>query len=155
LAFSTVNYLSVLLVLTLYCAVLIAFTRAWRDSEMVIWQSNGLSIAAWIRPVMGFALPFAVLVGILSLVIAPWANARSSEYQARFEQRQDISRVAAGQFRESAGGNRVFFVESLDDEQTEVRNVFGAQRKGADLTFSVLTSGQEIPIHYQVRFLVP
>src|SRR5690606_37414551 len=79
LAFTTVNYLSILLVLTLYCAVLIAFTRAWRDSEMVIWQAYGLSIDSWVRPVMGFALPFAVLVGILSLVIAPWANVQSGE----------------------------------------------------------------------------
>lgn len=154
LAFSTVNYLSVLLVLTLYCAVLIAFTRAWRDSEMVIWQSNGLSIVSWIRPVMGFALPFAVLVGILSLVIAPWANVQSSEYQSRFEQRQDISRVAAGQFRESAGGNRVFFVESLDDEQTEVRNVFVTQQRGAELTIVVSASGQVLTMPDQERFLV-
>ena len=154
LAFSTVNYLSILLVLTLYCAILIAFTRAWRDAEMVIWQANGLSIAAWIRPVMGFALPFAVLVGILSLVIAPWANVQSGEYQSRFEQRQDISRAAAGQFRESAGGNRVFFVESLDDEQTEVRNVFVTQQKGDDLTIVVSSSGRILVLPDEERFLV-
>lgn len=154
LAFTTVNYLSILLVLTLYCAVLIAFTRAWRDAEMVIWQANGLSIAAWIRPVMGFALPFAVLVGILSLVIAPWANVQSGEYQTRFEQRQDISRVAAGQFRESAGGNRVFFVESLDNEQTEVRSIFVTQQKGDELTVVVATSGRILALPDAERFLV-
>ncbi len=154
LAFSTVNYLSILLVLTLYCAILIAFTRAWRDSEMVVWQASGLSIASWIRPVMGFALPFAVLIGILSLIIAPWANVQSGEYQSRFEQRQDISRVAAGQFRESAGGNRVFFVESLDDEQTEVRNVFVTQQKGENLTVVVSASGHVLTLPDQERFLV-
>lgn len=154
LAFSTVNYLSVLLVLTLYCAVLIAFTRAWRDSEMVIWQASGIGMVAWIRPVLGFALPFAVLVGLLSLVVAPWANVQSAEYQSSFEQRQDISRVAAGQFRESAGGNRVFFVESLDNEQTRVRNVFVTQRKGDALTVLVSASGQVVQLPDDERFLV-
>lgn len=154
LAFSTVNYLSVLLVLTLYCAVLIAFTRAWRDSEMVIWQANGLSIASWIRPVLGFALPFALLIGLLSLVVAPWANVQSGEYQARFEQRQDISRVAAGQFRESAAGTRVFFVESLDDEQTEVRNVFVTQQRDEQLMVLVSASGRVVVQPDDERFLV-
>src|SRR5690606_5415785 len=69
-------------------------------------------------------------------------------------QRQDISRVAAGQFRESAGGNRVFFVESLNDEQTEVRNVFVTQQKGGELTVVVSSSGRILTMPDQERFLV-
>ena len=42
IAFSAINYLPVLLVLTLYVSVLAALTRAYRDSEMVIWFASGL-----------------------------------------------------------------------------------------------------------------
>lgn len=130
IAFSSINILGPLLVLTLFVAVLMTLTRAWRDSEMVIWQSSGLSLTAWIRPVLAFAAPFVVLAGFVSLVLAPWANQQIIEYQQRFAQREDVSMVAAGQFRESASADRVFFVESLNEEETEVRNVFVTQQAG-------------------------
>src|SRR5690606_2534018 len=58
IAFNAINVLPVLLVLTLYIAVLSALTRAYRDSEMVVWFASGQSLLAWIRPVLGFAAPF-------------------------------------------------------------------------------------------------
>ncbi|MEZ5649285.1 MAG: LPS export ABC transporter permease LptF [Burkholderiaceae bacterium] len=130
IAFSSINILGPLLVLTLFVAVLMTLTRAWRDSEMVIWQASGMSLAAWIRPVLGFALPFALVAGFVSLVLSPWANQQILDYQQRFAQREDISMVAAGQFRESSSSDRVFFVESLNEDETEVRNVFVTQQAG-------------------------
>jgi lipopolysaccharide export system permease protein len=104
-----------------------ALTRAYRDSEMVIWFSSGRSLLDWILPVLGFVTPVAVLVALVAFVGGPWATRQSNEYQARFSQREDISRVSAGQFRESASAGRVFYVESLTDDNTEVRNVFVSQ----------------------------
>jgi lipopolysaccharide export system permease protein len=48
IAFASVNYIPVLMVLTLYITVLLALTRAYRDSEMVVWFASGLSLRAWI-----------------------------------------------------------------------------------------------------------
>ncbi|MEZ5740847.1 MAG: LPS export ABC transporter permease LptF [Burkholderiaceae bacterium] len=141
IAFSSINILGQLLVLTLFVAVLMTLTRAWRDSEMVIWQASGQSLTAWIRPVMGFALVFILLCGSISFYLSPWANQQIIEYQRRFEQREDVSMIAAGQFRESASANRVFFVESLNADETEVRNVFVTQQSGDRLVIVVSSSG--------------
>ncbi len=127
IAFGAINFLSVLLVLTVYIAVLMAITRAYRDSEMVIWFSSGRSLLDWVRPVSGFVAPVAALIAVVAFVGAPWAARQSAEYQQRFADREDISRVSAGQFRESAGAGRVFYVESLNEASTEVRNVFVSQ----------------------------
>src|SRR5689334_7849187 len=43
LSFSMLNYLPVLLSLTLFISVLMALTRSYRDSEMVVWFSCGVS----------------------------------------------------------------------------------------------------------------
>ncbi len=142
IAFSSINILGPLLVLTLFVAVLMTLTRAWRDSEMVIWQSAGQSMTAWVKPVLTFAAPFVVLAGLISFVFAPWANQQIFEYQQRFAQREDVSMVAAGQFRESTRANRVFFVESVNEEQTEVRNVFVTQQKGGRLVVIVSQRGR-------------
>jgi len=154
IAFSAINLLPVLLVLTLYIAVLMAITRAYRDSEMVIWFASGLSLAHWVRPVLGFALPFVVLVATLSFAMSPWANRQIAEYQKRFEQREDVSQVAAGQFRESASSTRVFFVESLSEDLRSVRNVFVTQQQGEQLTIVVAGGGRIESPAPDERFLV-
>ncbi len=142
IAFNAINILPVLLVLTLYIAVLTSLTRSYRDSEMVVWFTSGQSLLAWVRPVLGFAAPFAALVAVIALGVAPWANRQASDYEQRFAQREDVSQVSAGQFRESVSANRVFFVESLDETQTEVRNVFVTQRQDDRLTIVVSRGGR-------------
>jgi lipopolysaccharide export system permease protein len=142
LAFSAINSLSVLLPLALFIAVLSTLTRLYRDSEMVIWMASGQSLLNWIKPVFRFALPFIVVVAGISFFAAPWANRQMSEYKQRFEQREDISQVAAGQFRESAKSSRVFFVEALAEDFSSVKNVFVLQRKGDSQTILVSKSGR-------------
>jgi lipopolysaccharide export system permease protein len=55
LGFAALNYLPHLLSLALFIAILLTLSRSYRDSEMVVWFSSGLSLTAWIRPVMTFA----------------------------------------------------------------------------------------------------
>ena len=60
IAFGLLNYLPVLLGIGVFVAILLALTRSYRDSEMTVWFSTGLSIAAWIRPVLQFAFPVSM-----------------------------------------------------------------------------------------------
>jgi lipopolysaccharide export system permease protein len=91
---------------------------------MVVWFSAGQSLAAWVRPVLSFGLPIVVLTALLSFTLTPWANRQSAEYRERFAQREDVSRVSPGKFQESSSADRVFFVEGLSTDATNVRNVF-------------------------------
>jgi lipopolysaccharide export system permease protein len=154
IAFASINYVSVLLALTVYVAVLMAMSRAYRDSEMVIWFASGQSLAAWIRPVMTFTLPFALVVAVVAFEGAPWAARQAAEYRLRFEQREDVAQIAAGQFRESASANRVFFVESLSEDQATVENVFVTQAQGDQLTVVASSGGRIVQQPDGERFLV-
>jgi lipopolysaccharide export system permease protein len=124
LGFFALNALPVLLSLTLFVTVLLTLTRSYRDSEMVIWFSAGLSLAAWVRPVLAFALPLVALIATLSMVIAPWAVRMSEQYRSQVDARDDVARVDPGVFGESRSRDRVFFVESAGAASGEVRNVF-------------------------------
>jgi lipopolysaccharide export system permease protein len=154
IAFASISYVSVLLVLTVYVAVLMALSRAYRDSEMVIWFASGQGLTAWIRPVMAFATPFALIVAVVSFELGPWAARQAAEYRLRFEQREDVSQIAAGQFRESAASSRVFFVESISEDQTEVRNVFLTQLQGDRLTVVASSGGRIVTQPDGHRYLV-
>ena len=124
LGFFALNALPILLSLTLFISVLLTLTRSYRDSEMVVWFSSGLSIAAWIKPVLMFAGPLVVVIAALSLVISPWSVQKSEEYRVSIDSRDEISRVSPGVFGESSSKDRVFFVESVSGDELTVQNVF-------------------------------
>jgi lipopolysaccharide export system permease protein len=124
IAFGVLTYLPVLLGIAVFVAVLLALTRSYRDSEMAVWFSSGLSIAAWVRPVLQFSLPVALVCALLSLAIAPWSQAQSVEYQRLLESRDEVSAVTPGVFRESRSSDRVFFVDKLSERDDVVNNIF-------------------------------
>jgi len=138
LGFSALNYLPVLLSLTLFVTVLMALSRSYRDSEMVIWFSSGQPLTAWIKPVLIFALPLVAMIAVLSLFLSPWAVDKSEGFRRRMDNRDELARVAPGVFRETSNGDRVFFVEEIAGDQTNVQNVFISQMQQGRL--GILTS---------------
>jgi lipopolysaccharide export system permease protein len=126
LGFSALNLLPILLSLTVFITVLLTLNRAWRDSEMVIWFNSGLSLAAWLRPVLTFAAPLVAVIALLSLVVSPWSVQIAEQYRSRIDSRDEVSRVEPGVFAESRGRDRVYFVESIAGDRSSVQNVFVA-----------------------------
>ena len=124
IAFGILTYMPVLLSIAAFVAVLLTLTRSFRDSEMTVWFTSGLSIAAWIRPVLRFSVPIALVCAALSLAISPWSLAQSAEYQRLLESRDEVSSVTPGVFRESRQADRVFFVDKLSERDDVVNNVF-------------------------------
>lgn len=121
--FSSITALPVILSVSLFIAVLTTVTRSYRESEMVVWFASGLSLSDWIRPVMRCAVPVALLIAILTMYASPWAYRQIAEYRQRYEQRSDLTRIAAGQFIETERGARVFFAEEPTEPDDETGRV--------------------------------
>ncbi|MCL2658464.1 MAG: LPS export ABC transporter permease LptF [Betaproteobacteria bacterium] len=126
IGFSALNNLSTLLALTLFMSVLLTLTRVYRDSEMVVWFASGLPLTAWIGPVLRFSLPIVAVIAAVSTYLSPWSQNKAQVYRTQLESRDDVSKVAPGTFREASSGQRVFFVESIAENEAEVKNVFVA-----------------------------
>ncbi|MCF7529313.1 LPS export ABC transporter permease LptF [Neisseria lisongii] len=123
--FWVVGMTPLLLVLTAFISTLTVLTRYWRDSEMSVWLACGLALKQWIRPVMQFAVPFALLTAVMQLWIMPWAELRSREYAEILKQKQELSLVEAGEFQPLGKRNgRVYFVETFDTDSGVMRNLF-------------------------------
>src|SRR5437899_2005413 len=67
IGFSLLDNLPPILVLTLFMGAVLTLTRSHSEGEMVIWSTSGLNIGAWLRPVMYFALPMALVVAVVTL----------------------------------------------------------------------------------------
>lgn len=141
IALSTLGYFAVLLTVSLFIAVLIVLVRWYKDSEMIVWFASGLSITNLIGPILRFAIPLILIIALLAAFVWPWANRESSVISQRFQQRDDVSMVAAGQFKESAKAERVFFIEDLDVDKGEVKNIFVADTRNQKLSVAVAATG--------------
>lgn len=154
MGFAIIQYLPVLFSLTLFISVLMALTRSYRDSEMVVWFSCGLSLMNWIRPVLLFATPIVLIIALLSTVLSPWAVSHSEELRRRMDSRSDVSQVSPGVFRESRQAQRVYFVEEVSGAENLVANVFVSSVQHGKQGVMVAARGYQETAPNGDRFLV-
>lgn len=154
LGFILVSYLPVVLIVAMFVAILLALTRSHRDSEMHVWFASGQSLAAWVAPVMRFAIPIALVTAGLSLVLTPWSLAQSKEYQRRLLSRDEVSRVTPGTFFESRASQRVAFVDTTSDSKEVVNNIFVEARRADKTNVVVAETGFQQTAPNGDRFLV-
>ncbi len=154
LGFASLRYLPHLLSITLFISVLMTLTRSYRDSEMVVWFTSGRGLTSWIRPVMIFAGPVAVVIAILSFYLAPWAIGKAEEYRRQLESQDDIAAISPGVFKESRNGDRVFFVEKLAANLSSVNNIFVHSDERGEVGTAVAKRGYQETAPNGDRFLV-
>ncbi|MBI3432717.1 MAG: LPS export ABC transporter permease LptF [Hydrogenophilales bacterium] len=154
LGFSLLFFLPVLMTIALFAGVLLPLSRMWRDSEMVIWFNAGLSLTQWMRPVLAFAVPFSLVILLITLTLNPWAQTKKFEYRQDLRSRSESSLIAPGMFAEASGGQRVYYVESLNPLTGIVRNVFMQSRIDGRLGLVVAREGNHIEMPDGSRYLV-
>jgi lipopolysaccharide export system permease protein len=154
LGFSLLFFLPVLMTIALFAGVLLPLSRMWRDSEMVIWFNAGVSLTQWIRPVLAFAVPFSLVILLITLVLNPWAQTKKYEYRQDLRSRSESTLIAPGMFAESTAGQRVYYVESLNPLTGIVRNVFMQSRIDGQLGLVVAHEGNHTEMPDGSRYLV-
>ena len=135
-------------------SVLLTLTRAYRENEMVVWFSCGMGLTRWVRPVMYYALPIVCLIGLLSLVLSPWAMSKVDELKRRLDNRDDLTIASPGTFRESRQSDRVFFIESVDTKKNQIGNIFIQTMQNGRLGTLVAKHGVQEVAPNGDRFLV-
>lgn len=154
LGFTLVGYLPILLSLTLFIAVLMTLTRSYRDSEMVVWFSCGQGLTRWISPVLSFSAPLVLTIGLLSLILSPWAVEKAEEFRRQMDSRDDVAQVTPGVFHESRRADRVYLVEEVEGNSNLVANVFVSSTQDGKLGVMVARTGFQETAANGDRFLV-
>jgi lipopolysaccharide export system permease protein len=131
MGYSALGRMPTLLTLSLFVAMVSTLSRMYRDSEMVVWFTSGQGLAGFLRPLFSFAWPVLLVIALMALFVWPWTNQQTKDMQTRYQQRGDLDRIAPGQFQESSGGNRVFFIDrQLAGEQASSNVFIAANEKG-------------------------
>ena len=154
MGFSAMNYLPVLLSVSLFLSILLTLTRSYRDSEMVVWFCSGIGLTRWIRPVLSYALPVVGLIALLSLVLSPWAMSKAQEFRHQLDSRDDVSAATPGAFRESKHDERVYFIENVEAGKNRVGNIFAQSVQNGRVGTMVAKEGLQETAPNGDRFLV-
>jgi len=154
LGFAALNYLPILLSLSLFIAILLTLSRSYRDSEMVVWFSSGLSLTDWVRPVLAFAFPLALAIAVLSLFLSPWALSQSADFRQKLSTRNEAGQVSPGAFQEATSAERVIFVEGVAEDSSYVRNVFVSSIQNQRLGVTMAATGHQESAANGDRFMV-
>ena len=124
MTYTVLGYMPTILGLCLFIAIVGTLSRMYRDSEMVIWFS---AAGAW-RNFCGLSISSHGRSWCSSPCCrwsdGPGPTRRPRECAQRYEQRSDIERVAPGEFRESSGRLRVFFIDKDAPDSATANNVF-------------------------------
>ena len=154
LGFSAMSYLPVLISISLFISILLALSRCYRDSEMVVWFCSGIGLTRWVRPVLWYAMPVVALIALLSLVLSPWAMKKADEFKKKMESRDDVTAAAPGMFRESKQAERIYFIENVDVGSNRVGNIFVQSEQNGKIGTMVARQGLQETMPNGDRFLV-
>ena len=142
MGYTVLAYMPTILTMSLFISIFGSLSRMYRDSEMVIWFTSGRGLSSFLRPLFQFAWPVLLVVMALALLVLPWSNQRIENLKEVYEKRGDIERVEPGQFQESAGGDRVLFVEKDASGKQGGSNVFIATTENGKQTMTSARSGR-------------
>ena len=142
LVFNLLKHLPLLLSITLFLTILMALSRWYKDSEMIVWLSSGLSLSKLIKPIIYFSIPTIVLISFLSFFVSPWAVQKVEEYKNGLKTRDEFSTISPGVFKESKSDNRILYVEGFSELGNTVNNIFIQSYQNGKLGIMVSTKGK-------------
>ncbi len=122
--------LSKILPLAGFVAVMWGLGRLYRDHEMVVMRSSGFGWRMLLRPLATLVIPVAILLLVLTFLVAPRAARESDEALAEALRSAALWGLQEGRFQILQDGDFVIYVESLDPDGRNLENVFVRQQDG-------------------------
>ena len=115
LLLTIVKYAPQILILCVFGGCLLALRRAFLRREMDAWFCAGLGLQNFARPVLLFALPCALFVGVFALWGSPWAVWQMQRATTTAALNIGLDTLPRGRFVDIAGGDYAYFWDGNGD----------------------------------------
>lgn len=127
---TAVQYLTLLVPIGLFLAIMLALGRLYSDSELPAMMACRVGPGGIYRPLVWLILPLAVLVFWLSVAVGPSALADIERIGAEAKRQADLASIEAGTFISGDGEGSVVYAESVPGPG-KIENVFLQRRTPA------------------------
>lgn len=119
-----VDALTILLPLAVFLAVLLAYGRLYRDSEMAVFAASGLNITGLLRPLLLLAVPIMILLAMISFWFAPAAERLSQTLVQEASRSLIVAGLEPGRFVGMPNREGVIYVSSMSTDGTHFQHLF-------------------------------
>ncbi|MDH3327028.1 MAG: LPS export ABC transporter permease LptF [Gammaproteobacteria bacterium] len=155
LSLFTLSYLVLIVPFAIYLSVIITLGRLYKDNEITAAEACGLGLPRIIKSIFYLSLFLSVIVGVLSLWVAPWAEAEQYNIRDQARAESEFGFIAPGRFHEIRGGRGVFYVESIAERSGKMGKVFVYLKdEGKTDVFTSLTGYTDLDEETGSHFIV-
>lgn len=118
------SFLEMILPLSLFIAILLAYGRLYAESEMTVLTATGFSN----NKLLGYTLLPAgiitLLVAFFSLYLSPMGAQKMEDLYRKQASMTEFELLAPGRFQSTSKGSRVTYTEGLSSDKKQMNNVF-------------------------------
>ncbi|MDD7804972.1 MAG: LPS export ABC transporter permease LptF [Endozoicomonas sp. (ex Botrylloides leachii)] len=132
MAYRIPEFLVMILPLGLFLGIILSYGRLYVDNEMSIFSACGLSQNQLLKLTMGPACVVMVVVGILSLYVAPMGIHQVESILAKQDTLTAFDTMVPGRFQVLGNGSRTTYAESLSNNKKTMEQVFIANRTASN-----------------------
>ncbi|MEZ5479081.1 MAG: LPS export ABC transporter permease LptF [Thiolinea sp.] len=134
LLYGSLKNLIRLIPVALLIGMMLAFSRLYRDSEMVALRASGVAPRHFYRAIFSFVLPLTLVMAGLVFYLSPQLEVRNQELQQEMYERPEAAGIPAGEFVSSGDRERNYtlFAEQIDPTRTVMERFFIRARDGAE-----------------------
>ncbi|MEP6483214.1 MAG: LPS export ABC transporter permease LptF [Rudaea sp.] len=125
----TVDTLTLLIPLSAFLSVQIAYGRLYRESEMAVFAASGLPVSGLLRPLALFAIPLAIVTALISFWFAPAAVRQAQTLQEEASRSLIIAGLEPGHFVPLPNNDGVMYVEGMNTDGTKFTKMFVASER--------------------------
>ena len=152
LGLTTIQYLTILIPVSFFLAIMLALARLYHDSEMAAMLACGVGPAQIYRAVFTLGLGLAVLVGFLALDVSPAALRQVEVYAAQAKREASLGLLEPGRFVSFGGGDTALYAESRTPDG-HLHQVFVQRRHGDKVEVIVADEAWQNDVENGVRVL--
>lgn len=122
--FGTISSFPEILTIACILAIVITLNRYSKENEFIVWMASGVSPFYFLRQTFYFIIPFAVICGLCTTVINPWANVKTKTYSDFILKQEANALISSGVFRENEENNQIYFIDKYDLKKGILEKVF-------------------------------
>jgi lipopolysaccharide export system permease protein len=138
----SLDALSLILPLAAFLAVLIAYGRLYRDSEIAVLSASGLRMTGLMKPLLFLALPIFALLAMVSFWWSPMALDRADTLVREANRSLLVAGMEPGRFVDMPGKLGVIYVGKMSDDGTEFERLFVQHEREGRLDIVTAASGR-------------
>jgi lipopolysaccharide export system permease protein len=116
-----------LLPLSLFLGILLAYGRIYADNEMTVLHACGVSEWYVVRITLILSLVTAIITGIFTLYLAPIASEYEVQVKEKLAADSGLSALVSGRFQKTGNEDAVVFIHDKNREDNTLEKVFVAQ----------------------------